>query len=63
MRMIGWLTLPRLRLRVGAKFSLAVGLLLPAFLVVAVLGSFGLSRLNTKVQTLYADNQLHPAHR
>lgn len=50
--------MPRLRLRVGAKFSLAVGLLLPAILVVAVLGSFGLSRLNTKVQTLYADNQL-----
>ncbi len=45
MRVIGWLTLPRPRLRVGAKFSLAVGLLLPAILVVAVLGSFGLSRL------------------
>jgi diguanylate cyclase (GGDEF)-like protein len=44
------------RLRVGGKFSLAVGVVLLAMLGVTVSGAVGLARLQTQIDVLYDDN-------
>ncbi len=44
------------RLRVGGKFSLAVGIVLLAMLGVTASGALGLARMKTQVNRLYDDN-------
>jgi hypothetical protein len=44
------------RLRVGGKFSLAVGVVLLAMLGVTVSGAIGLARLQTQINVLYRDH-------
>jgi diguanylate cyclase (GGDEF)-like protein len=45
-----------LRLRVGGKFSLAVGVVLLAMLTVTLAGSLGLARMEEQISALYDDN-------
>ena len=46
----------RVRLRVGGKFFLAVGIVLLAMLGVTASGAVGLARLQSKIDLLYDDN-------
>ena len=53
----------RARLRVGGKFSLAVGIVLLAMLGVTASGAVGLARLQSKIDLLYDDNIVTNADR